>query len=149
MTGKKLHSFRQWQAKTGTRQIWRVIFMGGHLLRKAVRHLSLSTSVIIFIWIDKGHVVINSMKIIWIFNVKFSENVDMTGKQHSRHQRFWRFPLSPSLVADYPGHMTTYFRTQCQRPVYRKGLICYILIHYVCNAHFHWLWRRKFAALKS
>ena len=21
--------------------------------------------------------------------------------------------------------------------------------HYVCNAHFHWLWRRKFAALKS
>ena len=24
-----------------------------------------------------------------------------------------------------------------------------ILIHYVCNAHFHWLWRRKFAALKS
>ena len=25
----------------------------------------------------------------------------------------------------------------------------YILIHYVCNAHFHWLWRRKFAALKS
>ena len=24
-----------------------------------------------------------------------------------------------------------------------------ILIHYVCVAHFHWLWRRKFAALKS
>ena len=24
-----------------------------------------------------------------------------------------------------------------------------ILIHYVCNAHFHWLWRWKFAALKS
>ena len=24
-----------------------------------------------------------------------------------------------------------------------------ILNHYVCNAHFHWLWRRKFAALKS
>ena len=23
---------------------------------------------------------------------------------------------------------------------------CKILIHYVCNAHFHWLWRRKFAA---
>ena len=25
----------------------------------------------------------------------------------------------------------------------------HILILYVCNAHFHWLWRRKFAALKS
>ena len=25
----------------------------------------------------------------------------------------------------------------------------HILIHYVCNARFHWLWRRKFAALKS
>ena len=24
-----------------------------------------------------------------------------------------------------------------------------ILIHYDCNAHFHWLWRQKFAALKS
>ena len=24
-----------------------------------------------------------------------------------------------------------------------------ILIHYVCNTHFHWLWRWKFAALKS
>ena len=24
-----------------------------------------------------------------------------------------------------------------------------ILIHYFCIAHFHWLWRRKFAALKS
>ena len=24
-----------------------------------------------------------------------------------------------------------------------------ILIHYVCNAHFHLLWRRKFSALKS
>ena len=28
------------------------------------------------------------------------------------------------LVADYPGHMTTYFRTQCQRPVHPKDLIC-------------------------
>ena len=23
------------------------------------------------------------------------------------------------------------------------------LIHYICNAHFYWLWRRKFAAWKS
>ena len=29
MTGKKLQSFRQWQSMTGTRQIWRVNFMGG------------------------------------------------------------------------------------------------------------------------
>ena len=30
-----------------------------------------------------------------------------------------------------------------------KTINC-ILIHYVClNAHFHWLWRRKFVALKS
>ena len=70
-------------------------FHGGHLLRKAVRHPSLSILVIIFIWIDKGHVVIKSMKIIWIFNITFSGNVDLTGKQHSMNQRFWRFPLSP------------------------------------------------------
>ena len=36
ITRKKLLSFPQWQPKTGTRQIWRIIFMGGHLLRKAV-----------------------------------------------------------------------------------------------------------------
>ena len=28
LSWKKLHSFRQWQPKTGTRQIWRVIFIG-------------------------------------------------------------------------------------------------------------------------
>ena len=33
--------------------------------------------------------------------------------------------------------------TETQWPLKR------ILIHYVYNAHFHWLWRRKFAALKS
>ena len=32
---------------------------------------------------------------------------------------------------------------------YEKRTKSLILIHYVCNAHFHWLWRRKFAALKS
>ena len=30
-----------------------------------------------------------------------------------------------------------------------KYVINSILIHYVCNAHFHWQWRRKFATLKS
>ena len=95
MTWKKLLSFPQWQPKTGTRQIWRVIFMGGHLLRKAVRHPSLTKLVMIFMWFDKGHVVINSWIIIWISNVANSRNVDQTGKQHSRHQQFWRFPLSP------------------------------------------------------
>ena len=34
------------------------------------------------------------------------------------HCLHWR------LVADYPGHVTTYFRTQCQRPVHPKDLIC-------------------------
>ena len=95
MTGKKLLSFPQWQPKTGTRQIWRFIFMGGHLLRKAVRHPSWTKFIIIFKWFDKGHVVINSLKIIWIFNMANSRNVYLTEKQHSRHQQFWRFPLSP------------------------------------------------------
>ena len=95
MTWKKLLSFPQWQPKTGTRQIWRIIFMGGHLLRQAVRHPSLTKLVIIFMWFDKGHVVINSWIIIWISNVANSRNVDLTGKQHSRHQQFWRFPFSP------------------------------------------------------
>ena len=95
MTGKKLLSFPQWQPKTGTRQIWRVIFMGGHLLRKPVWHPSWKILVIIFIWIDKGHVVIKSVKNIWFFIMANSRNVDLTRKQHSRHQQFWRFPLSP------------------------------------------------------
>ena len=100
-------------------------FHGGHLLRKAVRHQSLTKLVIIFMWFDKGHVVINSLIIIWISNLAISRNVYLTGKQHSRHQQFWRFPLFHwRLVADYPGHVTTYFRTQCQRPVHRKDLIC-------------------------
>ena len=126
MTGKKLLSFPQWQPKTGTRQIWRVIFMGGHLLRKAVRHPSWKILVIIFMWFDKGHVVINSLKIIWIFHVANSRNVDLTGKQHSRHQQFWRFPII-SIGGWWqitPGHVTTHFRTQCQRPVHLKDLIC-------------------------
>ena len=49
----------------------------------------------IFLWYDKEHLVINSLKIIWIFHVVYSRNVDLTEKQHSRHQRFWRYPLSP------------------------------------------------------
>ena len=95
MTEKKLLSFPQWQPKTGTRQNWRVIFMGGNLLRKAVRHPSLTKLVKMCMWFDRGHVVINSLKIIWIFNMANSRNLDLTGKQHSRHQQFWRFPLSP------------------------------------------------------
>ena len=34
------------------------------------------------------------------------------------HYLHWR------LAVDYPGHVTTYFRTQCQRPVHPKDLIC-------------------------
>ena len=94
-------------------------FHGGHLLYKAVRHPSLTKLVIIFIWFDKGHVVINSLKIIWIFNMANSRNVYLTGISNSEdfHYLHWR------LVADYPGHVTTYFRTQCQRPVKPKDLI--------------------------
>ena len=50
---------------------------------------------IIFIWIDKVHVVNNSQKITWIFTIANSRNVDLTEKQHSRHQQFLRIPLSP------------------------------------------------------
>ena len=98
MSGKKLHSFRQWQPKTGTRQTNFPLHFhggGGHLLRKAVRYRSLTILVITCIWIDKGNVVINSVKNILISNVLNSRNVDLNGKQHSRHQQFWRFPLSP------------------------------------------------------
>ena len=48
----------------------------------------------LYIWIDKGNV-INSVKNILISNVLNSRNVDLNGKQHSRHQQFWRIPLSP------------------------------------------------------
>ena len=51
--------------------------------------------VTVFIWFDKRHIVINSLKIIWISNVANSRNVDLTGKQHSRHKKFRRIPLSP------------------------------------------------------
>ena len=100
-------------------------FSWGHLLRKVVRHPSLSILVIIFIWIDKGDVVFNSVKIIWNFNVMFwemliwLENI-IPGIRDSEnfHYLQWR------LVADYPGQVTTYFRTQCHKPVYFMDLIC-------------------------
>ena len=34
--------------------------------------------------------------------------------------------LHRGLAADYPGHVTTFFRIQCQRPVYPKDPICNI-----------------------
>ena len=71
------------------------LFHKSHLLCKAVRHLSLSNLVIIFIWIDEGHIVINSVKIIWISIIANWGNVDLTEKQHSRHQQLCRIPLSP------------------------------------------------------
>ena len=84
-------------AKSGTRQIWRIIFKGGHLLHKAVQHQSWTKLVIIFIWIDKVHtcIVNNLEKIIWIFTIANWRNVDLTEKQHSRHRQFLRIPLSP------------------------------------------------------
>ena len=99
-------------------------FHGGHLLRKAIRHPSLTKLVIIFIWFDKGYVVINSLKIIWIFKVareifiwlkNSTLGISNSEDFHYLHRR---------LVADYPGHVTTYFCTQCQRPVHPKDLIC-------------------------
>ena len=105
--------------------IWCVIFIGGYLLRKAVGHPSWKILVIIFIWIDKGHIVINSVKNIWIFIMANSRNVDLTGKQHSRHQHFWRFPLSPlEASSTLPRSLDHLFRTQCQRPVHLKDMIC-------------------------
>ena len=70
-------------------------FHRGHLLCKAVRHPSLSNLVIIFIWIDEGHIVINSVKILWIFIIANWGNDDLTEKQHWRHQQLCRIPLSP------------------------------------------------------
>ena len=75
-------------------ECYHYFFSWGHLC-KAVRHPSWNILVIIFIWIDKGHIVINSVKNIWILIMANSRNVDLTGKQHSRHQQFWRFPWSP------------------------------------------------------
>ena len=76
---------------------WGLPYLRGYrtYLRKAVRHPSWKILVIIFIWIDKGHIVIKSVRNIWIFIMANSRNVDLTGKQVSRHQHFWRFPLSP------------------------------------------------------
>ena len=48
-----------------------------------------------FYTIWPGHVVFNSLKIIWIFNMASSRNVDLTWKEHSRQQVFWTFQLSP------------------------------------------------------
>ena len=62
------------------------------------------------------------MKIIWIFNVTFSGIVDLSGNDTPSISDSEDFHYL--LVADYPGHVTTYFRTQCEMPVYLKGLIC-------------------------
>ena len=70
-------------------------FSRGSPSRKVVRHPSLSNLAIIFIRIDKVHFVNNSEKIIWIFTIANWRNVDLTEKQHSRHQQFLRIPLSP------------------------------------------------------
>ena len=95
------------------------------LLCKVVRHPSFSILVMINIWVDKGHVVINSVKIIWIFNVTNSGNVDLTKNSTPdiRNSEDFNY-LHWRLVADYPGHVITYYRTQCQRPVYLKDMIC-------------------------
>ena len=37
----------------------------------------------------------------------------------------------------------------CQLLSLNFELWSFILIHYVCNTHFHWLWRRKLTVLKS
>ena len=89
-----LHSFFSTADKkcdVNSTGMWRRLL----LLRKPVWHPSWKILVIIFIWIDKGHVVIKSVKNIWFFIMANSRNVDLTRKQHSRHQQFWRFPLSP------------------------------------------------------
>ena len=53
-------------------------FQGGHLLRKAVRHPSLSNVALISIWIENIHVVNTSEKIIWISTIADWRNVDLT-----------------------------------------------------------------------
>ena len=46
-------------------------------------------------------------------------------------------------------HKITSFKVKAFILLSKDFFIFVILIHYVCNGHFHWLWRRKFVALKS
>ena len=76
----------------------------------------------IYIWIDKIHVVntCNSEKIIWIFTIANWRNVDVTEKQHSRHQQFLRIPLSPLEASGrLPGsrdHLFSYSMSEASLP---------------------------------
>ena len=83
-------------------------------------------------WIDKGHVVINSVKNIWFFIMANSRNVDLTRKQHSRHQQFWRFPLSPlepsSRLPMSRDHLFSHSLSKASLP---QGLNMWYLTFYV------------------
>ena len=70
-------------------------FIGGHLLRKAVRHPSWKILVIILYELTKDILLLTQWKTLEFFIMANSRNADLTGKQHSRHQQFWRFQLSP------------------------------------------------------
>ena len=70
-------------------------------------------------------------------------------------QNFSPKVLLPETAADSTLRVSmSYVPFTCKSPmvthfalIFHKRCIL-ILIHYVCNAHFHWLWRRKFAAFK-
>ena len=69
-------------------------FHGGPHLHKSVWHPTLTKLVITFIRFDKGHVLLIHWKSFDFLTWLTRENVDLTWKQHSRHQQFWRFRLS-------------------------------------------------------
>ena len=59
---------------------------------------------------------ITQLMLIWLTNSSQNiQNICRSEDFHYLHRR---------LVAHYPGHVTTYFRTQCQRLVHLKDLIC-------------------------
>ena len=83
-------------------------FHGGHRLRKAARYSSLSNLVMIFIWIDK------LLSIQWkTFECSTWQNPEMLTWLKNRTQGIKNsenvYYLHWRLVADYQGHVTTYF----------------------------------------
>ena len=118
MTWKSYSHFRSDSQKQGRGKLYASFSLGGYLLCKAVWHPSLKKFVLIFMWFDKGHVVINSLKL--IFHVANSRNVDLTEKQHSMHQQFWKFPLSPleasGRLPRSRGHLFSYSMSKASQP---------------------------------
>ena len=57
--------------------------------------------------------------------------------------------ISKQNIPKFTTELNKKYKAKLPVLLFMKMILYIILIHYVCNAHFHWLWRRKFAALKS